>query len=182
MCRLLFVASIWFASFADRATAQGSPARLDSAARTIVAAARYATFITVDSIGQPQVRTVQPRNPDSAWTVWFATNPLTRKVHEVEGDHRVALHYFDPGTESYVAITGRARVVRDRATKDAQWDRSWDPFYTDREAGVVLIAVEAERIEVVSPRLGIDSDATSWRPQAFGPRAAAEHRGRWHLH
>lgn len=157
---------------AQAAPARLAPARLDSIARRIVAAARYATFVTVDSAGRPRVRTIQPREPERDWSVWFATNPRTRKVAEVAGRSPgapVALHYFDPATESYVAITGRARLVRDRAGKDAHWDPAWNAFYTDRDKGVVLIGVEAERIEVVSPRLGVDSDPTTWRPQSFVP-------------
>lgn len=157
---------------AQSATAKLAPARLDSIARRVVAAARYATFVTVDSLGRPRVRTVQPRPPERDWSVWFATNPRTRKVAEV-ARHRagapVALHYFDAATESYVAITGRARVVRDRPTMDAHWDPAWNAFYADRDKGVVLIGVDAERIEVVSPRLGVDSDPTTWRPQSFVP-------------
>jgi len=149
--------------------AQAAPARLDSIARRIAAAARYATFATVDGAGQPQVRTVQPLLPDTAWRVWFATNPRTRKVREIIRQPRVALHYFDPSTESYVAVTGRARVVRDRQTKDAHWDPAWDAFYKNRDTDVVLIVVDAVRVEVVSPALGVDSDPATWRPQAFVP-------------
>lgn len=151
--------------------AQVATPRLDSIARRIIAAAKYATFVTVDAAGRPQVRTVQPRSPEADWGVWFATNPRTRKVQEVTRRASVALHYFDPVTESYVAITGRARVVRDRATRDAHWDPAWTAFYPDREKGVVLIGVDAVRIEVVSPRLGVDSDAATWRPQSFAPKA-----------
>lgn len=152
--------------------AQPAAARLDSIARRVVHAARYATFVTVDARGGPQARTVQPREPQARWTIWFATNPRTRKVQEVARNPRVALHYFDPTTDSYVAVTGRARVVRDRATKIAQWDSAWSAFYPDRENGVVLIEVRAERVEVVAPALGVDSDARSWRPQAFTPAPA----------
>jgi len=149
--------------------AQSAPARLDSIARRIVASARYATFVTVDAANQPQVRTVQPLLPDTAWHVWFATNPRTRKVRELAQQPRVAMHYFDPSTESYVAITGRARIVRDRKTKDAHWNPAWNAFYTNRDTDVVLIVVEASRVEVVSPAMGVDSDKATWRPQAFVP-------------
>lgn len=156
--------------------AQLPSARLDSVARGIVRAARYGTFVTVNGRGAPQARTVQPREPQRDWTIWFATNPRTRKVAEVERHPKVAMHYFDPATESFVAITGRARVIRDRATKDAQWDPAWNGFYTDRDSGVVLIAVHAERVEVVAPRLGVDSDAASWRPQGFVPALVPRRR------
>lgn len=144
-------------------------ARLDSIARRIVQSARYAAFVTVDGAGRPQARTVQPRAPGPRWDVWIATNPRTRKVAEVTRRPAVVLHYFDPETESYVAVTGRARLVRERAAQDAHWDPAWNGFYPDRDKGVVLIAVDADRIEVVAPRLGVNSDGASWRPQSFVP-------------
>ncbi|MDZ7632206.1 MAG: pyridoxamine 5'-phosphate oxidase family protein [Gemmatimonadaceae bacterium] len=137
---------------------------LEESARRIVRAVPYPTFITTDANGRPMARTVQPQQPDEGWTVWFATNPRTRKVAEVQRDPRVVLHYFDAGTLSYVSLVGRARVVRDRATKAAHWDRSWDAFYPDRDSSVVLIAIEAEELEIVSSTLGIAGDAATWRP------------------
>lgn len=153
--------------------AQTAPMALDSVARRVVAAAKYATFITVDAAGQPLARTVQPKPPTASWTVWFATNPRTRKVREVERQPHVAMHWFDPATESYVSLTGRAHVIRDRPTKDAHWDPAWNAFYKNRDTDVVLIRVDAARIEVVSPRLGVDSDKATWLPQSFTPRAAS---------
>jgi general stress protein 26 len=155
--------------FATHATlgAQSAPARkpsLEESARRIVAAVPYPTFITTDLTGRPAARTVQPQAPDSAWTVWFATNPRTRKVREIVRDPRVVLHYFDQTTLSYVALVGRARVVRDRATKDAHWTPAWNAFYPDRDSSVVLIAVTADRLEIVSSTLGISGDAATWRP------------------
>ncbi len=139
-------------------------ATLETVARRIVRAVPFPTFITTDASGQPQARTVQPQPPDSAWTVWFATNPRTRKVTEIARNPRVVLHYFDQSTLSYVALIGRARVVRDRATKAAHWTPAWGAFYADRDTSVVLIAVEAERLEIVSSTLGISGDAATWRP------------------
>ena len=116
---------------------------------------------------------MQPQQPDSAWTVWFATNPRTRKVTEVQRNPRVVLHYFDQSTLSYVSLIGRARVVRDRTTKAAHWSSAWDAFYPDRDTSVVLIAVEAERLEVVSSTLGISGDAATWRPPTVQVRPRA---------
>ena len=137
---------------------------VEASARRIVAAVAFPTFITTDADGRPQARTVQPLAPDSIWTVWFATNPRTRKVREVARDPRVVLHYFDPATLSYVSLVGRARVIRDRATKAAHWSSAWDSFYPDRDTSAVLIAVQAERLEVVSSTLGIAGDAATWLP------------------
>lgn len=137
---------------------------IEAAARAIVASVPYPTFITTDANGRPQARTIQPMAPDSTWTVWFATNPRTRKVGEVIRHPHVVLHYFDAQRQSYVALSGRARVVRDRATKDAHWNPVWSTHYPDRDTSIVLIAVRAERLEVVSAQLGVEGDKATWRP------------------
>ena len=147
-----------------------TPAALAAAARTIVGRVVYPTFITTDARGHPQARTVQPMAPDSTWTVWFATNPRTRKVAEVVRRPHVVLHYFDPTTQSYVALVGRARVVRDRATKDAHWNPAWSTYYADRDTSVVLIAVQADRLEIVSAKLGVEGDKATWRPPTLTVR------------
>lgn len=152
------------ALLAAQSAAGLTPAALEVAARRIVASVPYPTFITTDANGRPQARTVQPMAPDGSWTVWFATSPRTRKVTEIARQPYVVLHYFDAATKSYVAMAGRARVVRDRATKNAHWNPAWSEFYSDRDTSVVLIVVQAERLEIVSAALGVEGDKATWRP------------------
>lgn len=147
-----------------------TPAALEAAARTIVNSVPYPTFITTDARGRPQARTVQPMAPDSGWAVWFATNPRTRKVAEIARQPHVVLHYFDAASKSYVAMAGRARVIRDRATKDAHWNPAWSGFYADRDTSVVLIVVQAEQLEIVSAALGVEGDKATWRPPTLRVR------------
>lgn len=166
--------AIWpWASDAQAPQRAATKPSLEQSARRIVASVAYPTFITNDATGRPQARTVQPQQPDSAWSVWFATNPRTRKVREIARDPRVVLHYFDLPTLSYVSLIGRARVVRDRASKDAHWTAAWSAFYPDRDTSVVLIEVTAERLEIVSSTLGISGDAATWRPPTVRLRAGS---------
>jgi hypothetical protein len=60
-----------------------TPARLEREARRLIAAVPYPSLVTIGPDGAPQARPVQPRLPDSSWTVWVATNPRTRKVAEI---------------------------------------------------------------------------------------------------
>ena len=150
-----------------------SSASLLRAARTIIAASRYATFITLDSSGAPQSRTVQPVAPDSAMTVRFATNPRSRKVGEVMHDGRASLHYFDEASLAYVALVGRARVIRDKAEKARYWNPAWNEFYPDRDTSVVLIEVTPERLEVVDIKRGINGDKLTWRAPSVRIRKAS---------
>jgi general stress protein 26 len=76
----------------------------------------------------------------------------------------VVLHYFDPASLGYVTLHGRARVVRDSATKAAHWDPAWDAFYPDKARGAVLLAIQGDRLEIVSAQRGIEGDPRTWRP------------------
>jgi general stress protein 26 len=148
--------------------AAGAPPReaILSAARTIIGKARYASLITLDDKGQPQARLVDPFEPDATFVVWIGTNPLTRKVGQIQADPRVTMLYFDPASSGYVTLIGRARVVRDPTEKANHWKDAWTPLYKDKNRGddYVLIRVEPSRLEVVSVALGMINDPKTWRP------------------
>ena len=128
--------------------------------------ARYAGLITLDASGRAQARTVDPFAPDSLMTVWFATNPKTRKVDEIRRDARVTLYYFDATSEGYVTLIGRARIVTDEAEKAKRFKPEWKGFYPDRDSSYMLVEVTPERLEVVSVTDAIQGDAATWRPPA----------------
>jgi general stress protein 26 len=150
--------------------AQGAPKDTAAIARRLISAAKYATFITLDEQGAPRSRMVQPKAPERDFTVWFATNPRTRKVQDIARNTHVVLHYFDPVREGYVSIVGTAVVARDKATKDAHWDPAWNGFYKDRENGVVLIRVTPDHLEIVSDKDHITGDNATWRPPVWTPK------------
>ena len=90
-------------SLAAGAAGQASPAPpLDRAAilvaaRELMVKARYCGLVTLGPGGQPQARLVDPFVPEEDFSVWIATNPVTRKVKEIRDDGRVTLFYVDPG-------------------------------------------------------------------------------------
>lgn len=145
------------AAATDRAT-------VESAARELIAGARYGTLITLGPDGHPQARTVENLPPESDFTVWFATNPRTRKVDEIRRDPRVTLHWFDPGRLGYVALVGTAAFVTDSAERARRWQPGWAAFYPDRGRDYLLVRVTPLRLEVVSPSHGIIGDSLTWRP------------------
>lgn len=151
-----------------RGAALTSPprARVIAAAREVMKAARYATFVTLGERGEPQARIVDPGVPESSMTIWVATNPLTRKVIELKRDPRVTLLYFNAAAGEYVTVHGVATVVTDSAAKVRHWKSDWAPFYEKGPRGddYLLIRVQPSRLEVVSPGRGIVSDPKTWRP------------------
>lgn len=63
-------------------------AQILNAARDVMKQAHFATLITVSEDAQPQARIVDPSEPDSDFTVWTGTNPLTRKVAQLRKNPR----------------------------------------------------------------------------------------------
>lgn len=140
---------------------------LISAAREIMATARYCALITVDSQGRVHARTMDPFPPDEKLVIWFGTNPKSRKVAEIRRHSRVTLYYFDRETPAYVTISGFARLVNNRAEKAKRWKDEWKAFYPDREKGYLLIAVTPKELEIVNEKKGIVGDADLWTPPSF---------------
>src|SRR4051812_11747934 len=98
------------AAAAEQTAATAPPARaaVIAAARDVIEKAHYCTLVTIGEDGQPQARIVDPLAPDAAFTIWIATNPLTRKVDQIRRDPRVTLLCFDAATSGYATVLGRA--------------------------------------------------------------------------
>ena len=131
-----------------------------AAASDIIQKARYCTFITIDEDGQPQARIVDPIAPDADFTIWFATNPLTRKVDQVRRNPKVTLSCFDAATSSYVTVLGRGSIVTDVTEKQRHWKPDWAAIYPDGAKGndVMLIRITPAHLEIVSESRGMIGD------------------------
>jgi predicted amidohydrolase YtcJ/general stress protein 26 len=138
--------------------------RLMEVARDIIDGARYGALVTLDANGEPRIRVMDPFPPEGEMTIWFATNPNTRKVAEIRAQPRVSVYYFDPASLGYVTISGLARLVEDPAEKARRWKEEWAAFYPDRAEGYLLIEVTADWLEVVSVSQGINGSDESWLP------------------
>ena len=161
---LLFAFSAIPAQLQEKRAEPPTRANLIAAAREIMTAARYCALITIDENGAAKARTMDPFLPDQNMVVWLATNPKTRKVSEIGKNPHVVLYYFDLPSQSYVTISGTARLVDDRQEKTRHWKDEWKDFYPDREKGYLLIAVTPEKLEVVSVKKGITGDVNTWTP------------------
>jgi general stress protein 26 len=143
-------------------TAEISRADLIIAAREIMEAAANCALITVDADGAPHARAMDPFAPEEDMTVWFGTNPNSRKVAHIREDPRVTLYYFDRPSISYVTIHGTARLVDDPAEKALRWKEDWAAFYPNQDEAYMLIEVTPNRLEVVSPPRQILGEDAAW--------------------
>ena len=149
---------------------QAAPPTRDAilkASRTIIANARYATLVTASTdSGSPDARIIDPFTPDPDMSIWFATNPKSRKVAELAKDPHVTLLYFDATAKGYVTLKGKATLVRDAGAKAARWKDDWMGMYADKNHGddYLLVKVVPETLEVVSVALNMINDPATWKP------------------
>ncbi|MDH5415425.1 MAG: pyridoxamine 5'-phosphate oxidase family protein [Flavobacteriaceae bacterium] len=126
--------------------------------------AMYCALITLDEEGRPRVRAMDPFKPEVDLTVWFGTNPNSRKVSQIKNDPRVTLYYLDNDASGYVMIHGMAQLVDDPKEKERRWKTEWKSFYPKKPEGYLLIKVIPEWMEIISTSRGIVGDKVTWKP------------------
>ena len=107
-----------------------------------------AMLTTIDG-GSLRSRPMQTQDFELDGDLWFFTSSNTHKAEEIEKDNRVNVSYAEPGSNSYVSISGTAEIVRDRAKIDEYWNdilKAWFPEGKD-SPDLVLLKVAVEQAE-----------------------------------
>ncbi len=82
---------------------------------------KFAMFTAHASDGHMHSRpmTTQNKNDDRAGVLWFFMSRSSEPVIDIGRDASVNAAYADPGSDAYVSVAGRARLVDDIAKKKA---------------------------------------------------------------
>jgi len=136
---------------------------LMQAAREIIQATSYCALVTIDSTGQPQVRTMNPFPLGDEMVIWFATSRKSRKVKEIKNNPKVCVYYADHNSaKGYVNITGTAVIIDDKELlvkmKRAYWENI--PNWQDR---FVLLKITPKTLDVINYSRGISGDPETSR-------------------
>ena len=81
--------------------------------------------------------------------LWFFTSDNTHKVEEISKDNRVNVSYSKPGDDTYVSVSGRTEVVKDREKIEKYWSpvlKAWFPEGMD-DSHLCLLRVAVEQAE-----------------------------------
>jgi len=81
--------------------------------------------------------------------VWFFTYGNSPKVHEIERKPYVNVSFTDPKSNTYVSLSGRAELVRDKAKIAELWEpelKAWFPKGID-EPDIALLKINADQGE-----------------------------------
>lgn len=134
-----------------------------TAAREIIKETTYCALITIDSVGQPQVRTMNPFPLNDEFITWFATSRTSRKVKEIRNNPRVSVYFADHvNAKGYVSITGTAEVIDNKELlvkmKRAYWEgmKGWQDKF-------VLIKIVPKFLEVINYKHHLNNDQETFR-------------------
>jgi general stress protein 26 len=144
----------------------GSPDLIQTA-REIIASTKTCALTSLGLDGYPKIRTMGPFPPEDDMTIWFATNPKSRKVIEIKNNEKVGLHYADKDDSGYVSLYGNAEIINDPEEKAKRWKDEWIAFYPDREESYILIKFTPNRLELISESRNLLGDAVTWTPEIY---------------
>jgi general stress protein 26 len=114
----------------------------------LIKTAKFAMLVTDDD-GHLRGRPMAASQEQFDGTLWFFTRASSHKVTEVRADSRVCVTYAASGSQDYVSMSGRARLVRDPAQIEKRWSEILKAWFPDgrNDPDVALLAVEVEQAE-----------------------------------
>lgn len=115
----------------------------------LIGSTRIGLLTTVDLDGSLHTRPVETLRCDADGTLWFFTDHASPKADELARDTRVSVGYSEPSKSLYVAVSGRARILRDPSLAAQLWtpaQRAWYPKGLDDER-LSILRVTLERAE-----------------------------------
>jgi general stress protein 26 len=115
----------------------------------IICGIDVAMLTTVDRTGHLHSRPMMTLRKPADGALWFFTQGHSHMVDDVNGHHPVNISYVDSAQGRYVSVSGRARVVNDRAKKEELWERRLGAWLPDgfEDSSVVLLRVEVQEAE-----------------------------------
>ena len=133
------------------------------AAHEIINETIYCGLVTIDSLGQPQIRTMNPFPVKDDFVIWFATSRTSRKVREIKNNPKVCVYFANHLTaKGYVNINGSASVIDNRELliqmKRDYWNgiQGWQDKF-------VLIKIIPKSIEIINYKHGLNNDPNNFK-------------------
>ncbi len=116
--------------------------------RELVKGIEIAMLTTVDDAGHLRSRPMATQEMASDGALWFFTGKDAPKVHEAQ-EYPVNVALTDPKANTYVSISGTARVVMDSAKIHELWKpvlAAWFPGGVD-DPNIALLCVSPTGLE-----------------------------------
>lgn len=97
---------------------------------------------------QVHARPMAVAGVEEANTLWFVTSDSSPKSNEIRRDERVSATF--QGKAEFVALSGRASLVRDRKKIEELWQTSWKAWFPNgkEDPSILLIRVTVDDAEL----------------------------------
>lgn len=158
----LFMAAMLFPGIANAQTAVNRDSVM-VAAKEIINATHYCALVTMDSTGQPQVRTMNPFPVNDEFITWFATARSSRKAAEIKKNPKVCVYYADHvNALGYVSITGIAEVIDDKSLLIKKKREYWNGIPNWQE-NFVLIRIVPKTMDVINYKHSLNNNPKTFK-------------------
>jgi general stress protein 26 len=79
---------------------------------------------------------------------WFFSNSNTQKIKDIDANPNVNLN-FEGDKDLFISISGKAKLIRDKATFEKHWVDSLNQWFPDGvdTKGLVLIHVKGKKLQ-----------------------------------
>ena len=133
------------------------------AAQELIKETTYCGLVTVDSVGQPQIRTMNPFPVKDDFLIWFATARTSRKVREIRNNPKVCVYFANHlAAKGYVNVNGIATVIDDKDLLIKMKRDYWSGI-NDWQNRFVLIKIVPKSIEVINYKHKLNNDPNTLR-------------------
>lgn len=108
----------------------------------------FCMMTTIDD-GQLRCRPMSTQAAEFDGEVWFFTRDNSHKMSEIEKENRVCLGYANPDDSTYVSVSGRAEMSKDRAKMEELWSPILKAWFPDglEDPNICLMKVTVEQAE-----------------------------------
>jgi general stress protein 26 len=116
--------------------------------KSLIEGIDFCMLTTIDG-GYLRSRPMSTQEFEYDGDLWFFTSDNTHKVEEIAKDNRVNVSYSKPGDDTYVSVSGRTEVVKDREKIEEYWSpvlKAWFPEGKD-DPHLCLLRVSVEQAE-----------------------------------
>lgn len=110
---------------------------------------RICMLTTMDAEGHLRSRPMANQQDYPDKNLWFFTDKKSVKVSEIGYQPAVNLSYSDPDTNTYVSISGRATVVKDKKLMKKFWNPVYKAWFPEglEDPSIILLKVTIDQAE-----------------------------------
>lgn len=116
---------------------------------SLIKGTRIGMLTNITSSGNLHSRPMAMMDVDFDGDLWFFTGKTSPKVEEIKVDPRVNVAFSEPGSQNYVSLCGKARLVIDPALNEKYWKEEFKAWFPKglEDPELALLKVEVEGAE-----------------------------------